>query len=105
MGNEPFERFGTVLDYLSATHHKRIPVDHWYLMVVGVLAGQQGCGLGPALLKPIMTRADAAGIPICLDTAQPKVKTFYEKLGFRPVVETLDARSGLRFWTYQRDPT
>jgi predicted N-acetyltransferase YhbS len=73
-------------------------------MVVGVLIGQQACGLGQALLKPIMTRADAAGIPICLDTAQPKVKTFYEKLGFRPVVETLDARSGLRFWTYQRDP-
>jgi GNAT superfamily N-acetyltransferase len=104
MGKAAFERFGRVLDYLSEAHREAMPAEHWYLVVVGVLPERQGHGHGRALLKPIMTQADATGVPIRLDTAQPKVKTFYETLGFRPVIETVDPGSGLRFWTYQRDP-
>jgi GNAT superfamily N-acetyltransferase len=104
MGNEAFERFGRVLDYLSDVHGKEMPVEHWYLLVVGVIPEKQGRGHGRALLKPIVTRADTGRVPICLDTAQPNVRAFYERLGFRPVTETVDPGSGLRFWTYQRDP-
>ena len=104
MGDEAFMRFGRVLDYLSDAHSRGIPEEHWYLGVVGVRPELQGRGHGHALLKPIMARADAEGVPICLDTAQPRVKSFYERLGFRPVLETVDPTSGLRFWTYQRDP-
>jgi ribosomal protein S18 acetylase RimI-like enzyme len=104
MGKAAFERLGRVLDYLSDTHREGLPAEHWYLMIVGVLPEQRGRGHGQALLAPIMARADAAGMSICLDTAQPNVKAFYEKLGFRPAIETVDPTSGLRFWTYRRDP-
>jgi N-acetylglutamate synthase-like GNAT family acetyltransferase len=73
-------------------------------MIVGVLPELQGRGRGQGLLAPVMTRADAAGMSICLDTAQPKVKPFYARLGFRPTIETVDPTSGLRLWTHQRDP-
>ncbi len=104
MGNEAFTRFGRVLDYLSDAHGKATPTEHWYLIVVGVQPEWQGRGHGHALLEPILDRADAEGLPICLDTAQPEVRPFYEKLGFKSVLESVDPGSGLRFWTYQRDP-
>jgi GNAT superfamily N-acetyltransferase len=104
MGRDAFLRFGMALDYLSGAHANGLPAKHWYLMAVGVLPERQGRGQGRALLQPIIARADAAGMPICLDTAQPKVKSLYQALGFRVTVETVDPKSGLRFWTYQRDP-
>jgi len=104
IGDEAFTRFDSVLDYLSSARDKCIPPLYWYLVLVGVCPELQGRGYGHALLRPIMARADAEGVPICLDTAQPRVKPFYERLGFRPVFETVDPTSGLRFWTFQRDP-
>jgi GNAT superfamily N-acetyltransferase len=105
LGKENFERLGRVFDYLSSTHGTTVPAEHWYLMIVGVLPQHQGRGIGEALLRPIVAQADAGRVPICLDTAQPLVKPFYERLGFRMVIESVDPNSGLRFWTYQRDPS
>jgi hypothetical protein len=51
-----------------------------------------------------MDRADAAGQPCYLETAQPKNVAFYEHLGFRRIVETVESQSGLRVWTFRRDP-
>jgi ribosomal protein S18 acetylase RimI-like enzyme len=104
MGRDAFERFGRVLDYLSNGHRDGLPDNYWYLTIIGVLPAAQGRGHAHALLKPVMARADAAGLSIFLDTAQPKVKPFYEKIGFRPMTETTDPDSGLAFWTYRRDP-
>ena len=104
MGNEAFTRFATVLDCLSDVHGKATPAEHWYLIAVGVCPNQQRCGHVHALLRPIMARASAEGVPICLETAQPKVGAFYEKLGFKSVIESVHPNNGLRFWTYQRDP-
>jgi ribosomal protein S18 acetylase RimI-like enzyme len=103
MGGKACERFGRVLDYLTKTHSAGIPSEHWYLMVVGVRPEQERRGHAQTMIKSMIARANAAGLPICLDTAQPLVRPFYEMLGFRPVIETVDPGSGLRFWTYQRD--
>jgi ribosomal protein S18 acetylase RimI-like enzyme len=104
MGNEAFTRFAKVLDYLSDVHGNATPAQHWYLIAVGVNPDQQRCGHGHALLRPTMARASAEGVPICLETAQPMVRAFYERLGFKSAIESVDPESGLRFWTYQRDP-
>ena len=103
MGDDAFETFGRVLDYLSDVHGKGLPEAYWYLSMLGVVPDRQGCGIGRALIEPIIYRADTAGMPICLETAQPRVATFFRRLGFRQVIETVDAGSGVRFWTYQRD--
>jgi ribosomal protein S18 acetylase RimI-like enzyme len=104
MGKDAFTRFGTVLDYLSNTHQKGMPAKSWYLMVIGVRPDQRGSGLGRALLVPVLARADAERMPICLDTAQPRVRSLYERLGFKATAESVHAQSGLRLWSYLREP-
>jgi ribosomal protein S18 acetylase RimI-like enzyme len=93
-----------VLGAVDPYHHRDVPAAHWYVMVVGVEPAAQGSGVGRALLQPIMDRAQAAGLPCYLETAQPNNVAFYEHLGFRRLVETVDHQSGLRLWTFRRDP-
>jgi GNAT superfamily N-acetyltransferase len=73
-------------------------------MVVGVSPAGRGQGLGRALIQPIMDRADAAGVPCYLETAQPNNAAFYKHLGFRQVVDVMEPQSGLRLWTFRHDP-
>ena len=72
-------------------------------MVVGVAPEMQGRALGRALLQPILDRAEADRQPCYLETAQPNNVAFYEHLGFRRMVETVEPQSGLRLWTFRRD--
>ena len=104
MGPAAAERFFSVLAAVDPYHHSHVPAVHWYVMVVGVAPEAQGQGLGRALLQPIIDRADAAGQPCYLETTQPKNVAFYEHLGFRRVVDTVESSSGLRVWTFRRDP-
>jgi hypothetical protein len=46
MGDNAFERFGRVLNYLSMAHATGMPAEHWYLMIVGVHPEQQRRGYG-----------------------------------------------------------
>ncbi len=105
MGDAAAERFFSVLAAVDPYHHRDVSAAHWYVMVVGVSPEAQGTGLGRALLQPIIDRADAACLPCYLETAQPKNTAFYEHLGFRQVVDTVEPGSGLRMWTFRRDPT
>jgi ribosomal protein S18 acetylase RimI-like enzyme len=102
IGKEAAGRFFSALGAVEP-YHRGIP-PHWYLMVVGVSPEGRGRGLGRALIQPIMDRADAAGMPCYLETAQPDNVAFYEHLGFRRVVELMEQQSGLRMWTFRRDP-
>jgi ribosomal protein S18 acetylase RimI-like enzyme len=104
LGEEAAERFFSVLGAIDPYHHKDVPPEHWYVMVVGVSPEARGQGLGRALLEPIMNRADATGLPCYLETAQPDNVAFYEYLGFKKVVEIVEPQSGLQLWTFRRDP-
>lgn len=104
MGPAAWARFEQVLGFLEPFHHRDVDPAHWYVMVVGIAPRWQGRGLGRALLQPILDRADAAGEPCYLETAQSGNVPFYEKLGFRVLVDTVEPQSGLRLWTFQRDP-
>jgi ribosomal protein S18 acetylase RimI-like enzyme len=55
---------------------------HYYLAYIGVSPNCQGQGIGSALLKPVLKKADAQGIPCYLETGNPKNIKFYEKYGF-----------------------
>jgi len=97
-------RFLSVLAAIDPYHHRDVPPAHWYVMVVGVAPEAQGTGIGQALLRPMIDRADAAGQPCYLETAQPTNVAFYEKLGFDRVVDTREPQSGLRLWTFRHSP-
>jgi GNAT superfamily N-acetyltransferase len=103
LGAAAADRFFSVLEAVDPYHHRDVPASHWYVMVVGVAPEMQGSGLGRALLQPIIDRAEAEGLPCYLETAQPNNVAFYEHLGFRRLVETVESRSRLRLWTFRRD--
>jgi len=104
LGEAAAERFFSVLGATDPYHHRDVPPAHWYLMVVGVSPEARGQGLGRALLEPVMNRADASGLPCYLETAQPDNVEFYEYIGFKKIVEVVEPQSGLRMWTFRRDP-
>lgn len=95
-------RFGRMVDYAEAAHHRDMPVPHWYVMVVGVAPAFQGQGYGRALLQPILDRAETDGVPCYLETTQPNNVSFYERLGFRVLLDDVEPDSGLRVWTFRR---
>jgi len=102
MGAEAVKRFDHVLAFLEPFHRRDVPPKHWYVMVVGVIPARHGQGLGRALLRPVLDRADAEGLPCYLETAQPGNVPFYQKLGFGVIADMVEPRSGLRLWTFRR---
>jgi ribosomal protein S18 acetylase RimI-like enzyme len=55
---------------------------------IALLPGFRGRGLGTALLRDLMTEADAAGKPLSIhvETNNP-ARSLYDRLGFRPAGE------------------
>ena len=105
IGAAATERFFSVLAAGERYHRRDVPPAHWYVMVVGVSPVAQGTGLGRALLQPIIDRAEAAGEPCYLETANGANVTFYERLGFERIADFVEPQSGLPFWTFRRLPS
>ncbi|ATQ43391.1 GNAT family N-acetyltransferase [Caulobacter mirabilis] len=76
------ERLAVLLELgeLMEQHHPDEP--HWYLSMVGVDPSRQGQGLGGALLKAGLRRADAEGLPAYLESSSPRNVPLYERHGF-----------------------
>jgi GNAT superfamily N-acetyltransferase len=98
------ERFDAVASFAEAIHREDLVEPHWYLGVVGVEPERHGQGIGTALLRPRLQRADREGLPCYLETTQPANVPFYQGLGFRVAVDRVEPDSGLRVVTMRRDP-
>ena len=115
MSAEMTERFATELSRLSGPHAERTlelfaladehhPHEpHEYLFFLGVRPELQSQGIGTALMAPVLARADAAGHPCYLETANPRNRTLYERHGFR-VIADITTPHGPPFWPMVRDP-
>ena len=60
--------------------HPREP--HYHLAYVGTRPDQQGRGLGTAVLRPMLDRCDAEGVPAYLENSKPRNEAFYVRHGF-----------------------
>ncbi|MCU0890260.1 MAG: GNAT family N-acetyltransferase [Sandarakinorhabdus sp.] len=76
--------FGTALPrtlgLMGAMDHQHDRRPHWYLQFIGVARSGQGRGIGGALLRAGLARADAA--PCYLETATPSNVGLYQAHGF-----------------------
>ena len=96
-------RTGAAVD--AAHPHTR----HYYLAFLGVLPSAQGLGIGAALLQPVLTRADAEGVPCYLENSNAANLPFYARAGFRVVREVVVGSSALgepvKVYCMQREPS
>ena len=64
-------------------HHPKTP--HLYLFTIGVVPSGRGKGFGHALLHPVLSACDAAGLPCYLENSNPANFGFYGAHGFEHV--------------------
>ena len=104
IGRGAAERFENVVKHMEPLRLRDAGAKHWYVMVIGVDPSKRGLGIGSTLLKHVSSLADLEVVPTYLETGQPENVLFYQKTGFKVVIEGIEPTSGLRFWTLKREP-
>jgi ribosomal protein S18 acetylase RimI-like enzyme len=90
-------RWGEVFAALDAIHP---PGPHRYVGTLGVAPEHQRQGVGTALLRFWLARADAEGLGVYLETDRPENRAFYAREGFEVVREAVVV--GVPVWCMQR---
>jgi len=97
-------RFFEMMRFIDKNHEELMPGPHWYLWALGVDPDAQGRGIGGALLRPVLDRADADGVSCYLETQTEANVAFYRSLGFEVVREARDPVGRLPLWFMVREP-
>ena len=92
--------FGTIARRRKAN----VPEPHWYLAALGVDPPCQGRGLGTALVREGLDRADSDGKIAYLETETESNVGFYQRLGFDVVEEIIIDRMELPLWLMAHNP-
>lgn len=87
---------------LQSKHPKGTP--HLYVEVLGVDPAAQRAGHGSKLLGNVCERADAAGLPVYLETSKETNVTYYARFGFE-VIDTVSIKNGPPYWLMLREAT
>ena len=101
---ETLTRFMHIVSKAEQFHQQTAPGKHLYLSTLGVEPSRQGQGLGSALIRPMLERADAEGLPCYLETFQPRNVALYQRHGFKITIEEVEPNSGVRGWAFLREP-
>ncbi len=102
MGWQGYRRFTQVDAYLEHAHRSAVPGPHWYLWELGIDPAHQHQGIGGALLRPILERADHERLPCYLETTNVENPSFYERHGFRVVSEGIAPGTNICVWSMRR---
>jgi GNAT superfamily N-acetyltransferase len=91
------------LGELLDRHHPHEP-HHYYLMLLGVRPDHQGTGIGGALLRAVLDRADRDGVPAYLEATSLRNRALYERHGFEVTAElrTSDCPPLWAMWRHPR---
>ncbi|HKQ96680.1 MAG TPA: GNAT family N-acetyltransferase, partial [Candidatus Polarisedimenticolia bacterium] len=72
--------------YAHMQHARAAGGPHWYLHGIGVDPDSQRRGIGTALLRAGLERADRDHLPCYLETARETALPFYARFGFRVAI-------------------
>ena len=92
------DRLMTCMELLGETHPQE---PSWYLNLLGVAPDHQGHGIGSALLKAALDRADRDGVPAYLEATSEQNRRLYERHGFVATAE-LRLPDGPSLWAMWR---
>lgn len=98
-----FMRFNRLDGAASKAHKKAVQGDHWYLLGLGVAPDAQKSGLGTEAIEMGAAQAQAAGLPVYLETMTQTNVDFYTKRGFE-VSEEVEVDDDLRIWAMVKRP-
>ena len=101
---EPVVGLRPLGDRLRDLHERDMKAPHWFLAMMVVDPSRQGSGIGSALIRPILLRADEGKLPCYTDTTLPAHVDFYARHGFKVVVDDIERTTSIRFWTLSREP-
>jgi GNAT superfamily N-acetyltransferase len=82
--------------------HLREP--HFYVRMVGVRSALQGQGVGTALMRPTLERADSAALPTYIEASSERSAALYERLGFVHMDVLELPEGGPPVWLMRRPP-
>jgi GNAT superfamily N-acetyltransferase len=94
---------GLSLEKVFSAH--RIKEPHYYLHAVGAVQGEQGKGIGSALLMKGLQICDASGSLAYLESSNIKNNLLYERFGFTVTGEVELPDSGPTVWLMLREPS
>jgi GNAT superfamily N-acetyltransferase len=80
---------------------RRPPEPHYFLHFLAVRPGVQGRGYGTRLLRPVLERCDAEGIPAYLDATSEHNRRLYERHNF-VVIQEVTLRDSPPLWCMLR---
>lgn len=104
IGPAAWERFQRLLNHLDALHPQLMPEPHWYLALLGVDPASQRQGIGERLMQAVFTQADRDGLACYLEAPTEGNARYYERRGFRVIMETDVPESDVHVWLMRRDP-
>lgn len=104
MGPTTIGRFMTSYSHFEQVKGEVITAPHWVLVFLGVEPSRQGRGLGGVLIRPVLARADAEGVPCYLDSSNERNLTFYQRHGFRVAARGDVPKGGPTIWGMLREP-
>lgn len=87
---------------LARRHPDREP--HLYLPCMGVVGGRRGAGLGSAMLRHRLERADADGLAAYLEASSPRSRALYLRHGFEDLGEPVRVADSPPLWPMWRPP-
>ena len=89
---------------LMEAKHKEHAEPHYYLAYIATDPAKQGRGYGTALLRDMLGRCDAQGIPAYLEATSMRNQALYHSHGFSIVEELNWPGGGPPFWRMWREP-
>ncbi len=95
-------RLPRVLGALTAIERNHPTEPHEYLAFVGVTPERQGRGIGAMLMKPILDRCNAEGLPAYLEASSVRSRTLYERHGFAVTEELTIGKGSPPIWRMWR---
>ncbi len=102
LGPATYLRLTRLHDHTLMLHNRTITSPHWYLLGIGVEPARQRQGLGGALLRPALERADRDRLPAYLETSNAANLPLYERLGFRIAIHGRLPDDGPAIWAMLR---
>lgn len=81
--------------------HPQTP--HWYLQTIGTDPAKQGKGFGSLIMRDMLARADAAGMPCYLESSKDTNIPIYKSFGF-DVTGEIKIPNGPTLWPMWRKP-